>query len=147
MKNPESANFFHSAPVQIRFNDIDKLGHVTNSVYQQYFDIGKMAYFNQVLEEQMDWEEEGLILVSIAIDFINPVFQYDDIVVRSKVVQLGNKSLKMVQDIFDRTTGNICATSKSVMVGFSNNRGESIQVPEKWRNRIKAFEKDILFEV
>lgn len=95
----------------------------------------------------MDWEEEGLILVSIAIDFINPVFQYDDIVVRSKVVQLGNKSLKMVQDIFDRTTGNICATSKSVMVGFSNNRGESIQVPEKWRNRIKAFEKDILFEV
>lgn len=39
--------YFHSTPIQIRFNDIDQLGHATNSVYQQYFDLGKMAYLDQ----------------------------------------------------------------------------------------------------
>ena len=49
MKEDKSLNYFHNTPIQIRFNDIDQLGHATNSVYQQYFDLGKMAYFDHVL--------------------------------------------------------------------------------------------------
>jgi len=147
MKSPESVSYFHTSPIQIRFNDIDKLGHATNSVYQQYFDLGKMAYFKEILAEQMDWEEEGLILVSITIDFINPIFLYDDVVVKTKIIQLGNKSLRIVQQLFDQTTGKLCANSKSVMVGFSNKKSETIPIPLKWRKCIKDLEKDILFEV
>jgi acyl-CoA thioester hydrolase len=54
MTEQKLVNFFHITPIQIRFNDIDKLNHVTNSVYQQYFDLGKMDYFNDVLQEQMN---------------------------------------------------------------------------------------------
>lgn len=140
-------SYHHSTPIQIRFNDIDQLGHATNSVYQQYFDLGKMNYFNKVLEEQMDWEAEGLILASITIDYLTPIFLNDKVMVRSKIYQIGNKSLKMSQDLFDESTGQVAATSKSTMVCFSNKQQSTLVIPKRWRDRIAAFEHDTLFEV
>ncbi len=139
--------YFHTTPIQIRFNDIDQLGHVTNSVYQQYLDLGKMSYFDEVLKERMDWEEGGLILASINIEFINSIKLYDRVIVRTKIYHIGNKSLKMSQDLFDESTGQVVATSKSTMVAFSNKKQTTIKVLERWRERILAFEHDTLFEV
>ena len=137
--------FYHSCPLQIRFNDIDTLGHATNSVYQQYFDLGRMEYFSDVLQEEMDWQEEGLILVSININYLAPVKLYDEIEVRTKIVKLGNKSLEMVQQVYNLTKQSVAAESKSIMVGFSGKTQQSIPIAERWRKRIANFEKDIDF--
>ena len=37
--------FKRKTQVQLRFNDIDALGHVNNSVYFQFFDLAKTEYF------------------------------------------------------------------------------------------------------
>lgn len=34
----EQTTFRHSVPVQLRFNDLDPLGHVNNSVYFTFYD-------------------------------------------------------------------------------------------------------------
>jgi acyl-CoA thioester hydrolase len=147
MKKQNPYSYFHIFPLQIRFNDFDNLGHANNSVYQQYFDLGRVAYFNDVLKVQMDWKDEGLILVSISIDFQNPIKLYENAIVQTKVYHLGNKSLKMSQEIINQTTGKIAASSKSTMVGYSNNIESSIPIPERWRKLIISYEHDILFEV
>ena len=40
--------FKHTLPVQLRFNDIDALGHVNNSIYFTFYDLGKARYFEEV---------------------------------------------------------------------------------------------------
>ena len=147
MNQPKSASYFHRTPIQIRFNDIDKLGHVNNSVYQQYFDLGRVEYFNEVLVEEMDWEIEGLILASISIDYLKPIEMHEKICAQTKIYELGNKSIKMSQELFNLETDEVHATSKSVMVGYSNKTKSTIVLLERWRRQIKAFEKDVLFEV
>lgn len=137
---------YYTYPVQIRFNDIDLLGHVTNSAYPQYFDLGRMAYFNAVLKEQMDWQQEGLILVSIQIDFKSQIILYDKVLVRTKVVRLGNKSLTMLQELINETTGSVAATSMATMVAYSSEKGESIVMPGRWRQRIMEHEQDVNFQ-
>ena len=104
-----------------------------------------MEYFSDVLQEQMDWQEEGLILVSININYLAPVKLYDEIEVRTKIVKLGNKSLEMVQQVYNLTNQSVAAESKSIMVGFSGKIQQSIPVAERWRKRIANFEKDIDF--
>ncbi|HDP76320.1 MAG TPA: acyl-CoA thioesterase [Bacteroidales bacterium] len=141
--NPKLHNFFHQTPIQIRFNDIDQLSHVTNSVYQQYFDLGRLKYFTEVLNEKMNWEIEGLVLASITIDYLIPIRMWDSIEVLSKIYEIGNKSLKMRQEIFNNTTGEVAAVSKAVMVCFSNASGKSIPIPHRWRDLILSFEKDL----
>ncbi len=137
----------HSQSIQLRFNDIDLLGHATNSVYQQYFDIGRMAYFKDVLKDVMDWQEEGLILVNIGINYLTPIKIYDIAEVRTKIVKLGNKSLEMVQQIYNQTSSNIAAESKAIMVGFNGRNEQSIPIPARWREQIVSFEKDIKFDL
>ncbi len=138
-------NFHHKLPIQVRFNDIDRLEHVNNSIYQQYFDLGKVAYFDEVLQEHMDWNVEGLVLASISIDFLIPIKKYDRIEVRTKVYEIGNKSLKMRQDIFNHTTGQVASSSRSVMVNFNNSLGKTLPIPLKWREKIACFENDLTF--
>lgn len=139
--------FFHTIPIQIRFNDTDQLEHVNNSVYQQYYDLGRLDYFRDVLQERMNWEVEGLIMASITIDFLMPITLFDRVEVRSKVYALGNKSLKMRQEIFNHTTGQVASTSRSVMVNYSSSEGTTRHIPEQWRHRIAAFEHDWAVEV
>jgi acyl-CoA thioester hydrolase len=137
--------FFHILPIQKRFSDIDMLGHATNSIYQQYFDLGRLHYFIDVLNAQMNWLEEGLILVSINVNYISQITLYQDIEVRTKVTKLGNKSLEVLQQVFNVTTQMVAAESKSIMVGYRGKDGVSIPVPDKWRQKILAFESDTDF--
>jgi acyl-CoA thioester hydrolase len=84
-------------------------------------------------------------MVSISIDFVAQVKLYDTVFVRTKIIRLGNKSLDMVQDIFNETTGKVVAKSKGVMVGYNGADEASIPIPTRWRERIAAFESDVLF--
>ena len=44
--------FKHTVPLQLRFNDIDALGHVNNSVYFTFYDLGKARYFEEIKQKR-----------------------------------------------------------------------------------------------
>ena len=69
--------FYHQTPIQIRFNDVDIMGHVNNSVYQNYFDYARLQYFEQVFGYRMDWYDKALVLVKIEIEYLKPVEMYE----------------------------------------------------------------------
>ncbi len=66
--------FKHKLPVQIRFNDIDSLGHVNNAIYLSYFDLGKSAYFQTVRTQIIDWTKIDIVVANVNIDFHAPHF-------------------------------------------------------------------------
>lgn len=137
-------SYLFATPVQIRFTDIDQLGHVTNSVYQQYYDMGRLTYFGRIFEEQMDWNVEGLVLVNLSIDFISPIKLFHKVEVRSKIYAIGVKSIKMRQEIFNHTTNCTSSKSTSTMVACKNSCSESIVIPERWVKSVMKFEPDVL---
>lgn len=53
-----------TTPIQMRFADVDMLGHVNNVNQQHYFDVGKSDFVAQVLDPAPNWKQEGLITVS-----------------------------------------------------------------------------------
>ncbi|HSH52761.1 MAG TPA: thioesterase family protein [Bacteroidales bacterium] len=138
--------FFHQIPVQIRFNDFDILKHITNSVYQNYFDLARTAYFEKVFNQKMQWQAKGLVLVKISIDFIRPILLNEEIDVFTKIYQLGNRSLRMTQKIVQTTTSELKATCDSVMVAYNNSADKPCPIPNRWRQKIIQFEKDIDFK-
>lgn len=133
-----------STDLQIRFNDIDIMGHVNNAVYQHYFDLGRLSYFETVFGEMVDWSDESLVLVHISIDFMNPLFLEDKAKVYSRIYRIGNKSIGMKQQVVKEADGaeTICAESESVLSGYSKANDTSIAIPEKWKKRIVDFEPD-----
>ena len=44
----------HTCPIQLRFSDVDQLGHVNSSVYFSLYDLAKTAYLTAALGDGMD---------------------------------------------------------------------------------------------
>lgn len=138
-----NANLKHLTSIQIRFNDLDILGHVNNAVYQHYYDFARLRYFSDVLGNSLDWKEFGVIMAGININYLKPILMEDTISVRSSVKSLGDKSLTMVQEIINTVSQDIHSNSEATMVGFSSLRNETMRIPENWRENISAFEGNI----
>ncbi len=55
-------DFKHVTPIQIRFVDIDRLDHVNNACYLNFFELGRVKYFNLVLGNTINWKESGFVI-------------------------------------------------------------------------------------
>ncbi|MDR1543439.1 MAG: acyl-CoA thioesterase [Prevotellaceae bacterium] len=133
--------FNHKSLVQLRFNDADSLGHINNSVYFSFYDLGKSEYFKAVNGEAILPQDIDIVIVHVEVDFLAPVFLSDEIEVQTVVSEIGNKSLTLVQRIVDVKSGTIKCVCKTVMVGFDQKTQTSKPVSDHWRKAISAFEK------
>lgn len=138
--------FYHHTPIQIRFNDVDIMGHVNNSVYQNYFDYARMQYFEEVFGYRMDWYDKALVLAKIEIEYLHPVRMYDSIRVLTKVYALGNKSLRMEQRLVGEQPEDVRCVNRAVLAGFNYIQGQSLELLAIWRESIKDYEKDLHFD-
>jgi len=137
-------NYKHSTPIQIRFNDIDIAGHVNNAVHLYYFDYARMQYFNKVFGETIEWRTEGLVIVNINIDYIKPIYLEEKISVDTKIIKIGNKSIKMIQEIklIDKPD-EIKSKNIAILVGYHYKDNYSFDIPQNWRNSINEFEGEL----
>ncbi len=134
--------FQNHLPIQLRFNDIDGIGHVNNSVYFNFFDLGKTAYFEEVRGEHIDWKTAELVIRSIQADFLAPTFYREKISVETAVTKIGNKSLQVYQKIIETQTGVVKATCHTVMVGFDVETNSSKEISADWKEAIRKYEKN-----
>jgi len=141
------SDFNHSLDIQIRFNDVDGYRHVNNSIVQEYYDLGRMAYLIDVLKfDYKHVDNESLVIVSIKTDFIQPVYINDQIKVYTKVYQIGEKSIRMIQWLVKKEDKAPSVTCDSVLSGFDPIKETSILITEKWKKMMLDFEKNILIK-
>ena len=86
--------FRHSIPVQMRFNDIDVLGHVNNSVFFTYYDLGKSAYFTTIRKGQMNWTRPDVVIANVNCNFYAPMRFGEPVSVVTRVESIREKSFK-----------------------------------------------------
>ncbi len=129
-------------PIQIRFNDVDLAKHVNNSIYQNYFDLAKTHWYNQMFGELIDWKETGLVLAHIEIDYYAPTYIDDPIVVESYITKIGAKSFEHIQVVRmkdSKAEDGVKCVSRSVMVAYNYEKNHSFQIPEAWNKRLKEY--------
>lgn len=130
----------HKVPVQLRFNDTDALGHINNSVYFSFYDLGKTEYFKAVRGKHIDTKDIDIVVVHAEVDFLSPVFLSDEIEVQTAVSSIGNKSFTLMQRIVDTKSDSIRCICKTIMVGFDQSAQISKPISEDWRKAISLFE-------
>ncbi len=130
----------HITPIQIRFNDIDIAAHVNNAVYQSYFDLAKTHYFNEIFQETIDWKIKGLVLAHIEIDYYQPTYLEQDIVIESLITKVGTKSFELIQIVRDKNSvgeNGIKCIGKSIMVAYHYRDAYSFDIPQEWMLKIQ----------
>ena len=135
----ENIQYKHSVPVQLRFNDIDSLGHVNNSIYFSFYDLGKIRYFSTVRPEMKEIRDIDLVVANVNANFLIPIFLQENISVQTTTMSIGNKSVKLAQQIVN-DRGDIKAVCETILVGFDFKSGETKLISDEWRRAIEAYE-------
>ena len=128
-------------PIQIRFNDIDLMGHVNNSVYFNYFDLGRVAYFEEVFGDDVEYRKNGVVIAGTNTNFFKQINLNDKIEVVTKVVKIGNKSFDLHQQIRGINDQEVKCESFTTMVCFDFVNNCTMIMPEQWRKDIRTFEQ------
>ena len=130
-------------PIQVRMTDLDPFGHVNNGIFLSYYDLGRLDYIQQVTDNALSWNELDSVLVHVSCDFKDSVLFNDAVFVGTKVVELGNRSIKMLQHIFTENPYCLKGTCYSILSGFDKEKNCSKPISEELKKKIRNFEKEI----
>lgn len=133
---------FHTSRIQVRFADIDKLGHVNNAKYLTYFEIARMQFFEDEFKnvKNLDWKTKGLILAKTEVEFLVPILLEDKVEIETFCTKIGNKSFELAYSVFKiNSTRTLAAKGSSVLVAFNYLEQKPIPVEEDWKKELKRF--------
>lgn len=136
-----AAPFYHALPLQIRFNDIDLLGHMNNGVYLTFMDLGKAQYFNDVMGSKVDWHNINVAVVNINVNFYAPTYLDSHISVLTAVTHISKHSMTMEQRIVDTDTGEVKCQAVTIMAGYDIRTASSLPIDPAWRQAIENWEQ------
>jgi acyl-CoA thioester hydrolase len=135
--------FKNILPIQVRFSDVDMMGHVSNTVYQNYYDSGKVNYFDIVMPE-LDYINIGVVGASVKIEYLKPIYMKTRILVETRVAVLGHKSFTMEHQLVNEDTEEVLSTCEAVLVCYDLKEKKSIPIPDKWRSNIQEYDKNVI---
>lgn len=125
--------------VQIRFNDIDMFGHLNNSVYIQFFDMGKYAYFRQFMTDTFGSEPTAPVVANINCDFLEPTKIDERLEVLTAITEIADSSMVLQQRIIS-SAGRVKCTARTIMVNIDLATGRPTTVSDEWRKKISDYE-------
>ncbi|MCE3279986.1 MAG: thioesterase [Bacteroidetes bacterium] len=130
----------HKTQIQIRFKDVDRLGHVNNANHITYFELARVEYFNALMGDdvKIDWESESLILAKMEMEYKQPILLEDKLFVYTWVSRIGSKSFDMSCTIVRVINGVEVEAAKglAVIVCFNYKTNQTILVPQDWKRRM-----------
>ena len=68
MSKLELDHFNFSHPIQLRWNDLDALGHVNNAIYVTYFEIARGGFMLKAVPD-WDWTKHMFLIANVNVDF------------------------------------------------------------------------------
>ena len=112
--------------VQLRFCDLDGLGHINNAIYVTYMELARTYWQKEIKEslESFDW-----ILGSIHVRFIKEALITDKIRIFMWVSRIGTKSWDFTYAIVNQND-EIIAKSASTQIGFDYKLKRSAEISE-----------------
>ncbi|MCC8071163.1 MAG: acyl-CoA thioesterase [Bacteroidales bacterium] len=124
--------FRHCLPVQIRFTDIDMLGHLNNNIYLSFMDLAKLEYFNTIMPEGLDLNKINMVVVHIDCDFFAPTYFPEALEVWTTIQAVSQRSFRLEQRIVNATTGQTKCIGRTVMAGFDPATATSCEINHQW---------------
>lgn len=129
----EMAAYPHRVTESVRFSETDQMGHVNNTVFGIYFEVGRTTY----LCDNGFYRQSalGLVIVKTEINFRIMLHWPGSVEIGTRVASAGRSSFVMEQALRqdDRLAGS--AVSTMVVIDLAINR--STAIPDEIRSYLK----------
>jgi acyl-CoA thioester hydrolase len=132
-----------SFPVEVRFRDLDALGHVNNAVYLTYLESARIAYWFHVTGTSR-LQDLDMILARVELDYRSPVSMGEALDVSVRCVSIRRASFVMGFEARERGAGRLVAEARKVLVHYDYAAGKSEPLPPELRRLLRAQDPDLV---
>jgi acyl-CoA thioester hydrolase len=140
-------DFPYSIPIEVRFSDLDAMGHVNNAVYFTYFEQARIGYWLSLIGAlAADLKAIGMIVVHAECDYASGAVLGEKLLVGCRVVSFGTSSFVLAYEIVsaDKLGGDASARpvahGTTIQVLYDWNERRTVPFTDELRRRIEARE-------
>ncbi|HEX6738641.1 MAG TPA: thioesterase family protein, partial [Vicinamibacteria bacterium] len=133
-------------PVEVRFRDLDALGHVNNAVFLTYLESARLAYWLQVAGRR-DLRDMDVILARAEVDYRSPAGYGERLDVGVRCASIRRSSLVLEQAIVESGGGRLVAEARKVLVYYDYAAARPLPIPEELRQKLMAQDPELSIEV
>lgn len=121
--------------MEVRFRDLDPLGHVNNAVYASYLEQARVGYYEEVVDVSVD--EISFVLANLEIEYKRAIEHGEEVRVGVRTSDVGDKS--MTTEFRIEADGELAAVAETVQVAV-NEEGSSTKLPDEWEDAVQEYE-------
>lgn len=140
--SPPPEAFGCSCEIEVRFRDLDAMGHVNNAAYLTYFEIARTHLMTELGRCDAASAPEDVfpfILLWISCRFLAPVSLGQGIVAHIRTSHIGGKSFGFQYLLTDRDSGHPVAAGESTQVCYDYAAGRTVPVPAGLRADLERY--------
>ena len=117
-----------SHPIEVRFRDLDVMGHVNNAVVVSFMEQARFQWWRAFLGGRK-FQEEGFLIARTEVDYRQPILLGDDVRVELRCTRVGNSSFELAYRLTKGLGGELFAEGKTiqVMLDFAANRPKNLE--------------------
>ncbi|MHB8764794.1 MAG: acyl-CoA thioesterase [Deferrisomatales bacterium] len=127
------------ARIEVRWRDIDALGHVNNAVYFTFFEVARARYFERMFGARTVADVKFLV-ASIQCDYLSPTRYGETVLVGIRVPTVGRTSFEFEYEARVEADGREVARARSTQVWYDHRLGQKVPLDDAWLDRVAELE-------
>jgi acyl-CoA thioester hydrolase len=125
--------------LEVRFRDLDAMGHVNNAVYLTYLEVARQAYWKEVAA-QVRYDRVPFVVARASIDFRSSLAVGETVRVFLRTVWAGSRSFAMDYTLREAASGRLVAEASTVLVTYDWAEQRAIPIPDWLRSGLERVE-------
>lgn len=139
----ELENYNFSLPIQMRWNDLDPLGHVNNALFITYFEVAR-GHFMMKACPDWNWQKDMFLIANVNVDFKKELLLTAiEPKVHMRTIAIGTKSFVLEYAITSKKDDKIIlhATGTTTQIMFDMKTRTTIEIQDWLRKSLSGFDQ------
>ena len=141
MNIDELQKFRHQIKVDVRYDDLDTLGHVNNKKYLSYLEESRISYHEEVLNFDKKSLDFSAVVARVDISYFTPILLGDKVQLFTRCSRVGSKSFDLETLIISVNTQKLASKSVVTLVSVDMKTGKSKENDANLVKKILEYEK------
>ena len=129
----------HTSRQAIRWGDMDKLGHVNNTVYFRYMEQARIEWVHGLEPDVRAYDGAGPVIVNASCTFVAPLVYPGELEVRMFLGEPGRTSVGSFYEIWCGSRKYAEGAAKIVWIDLAS--GRSVPLPDRITAPLRALEE------
>jgi len=121
---------------KVRYADTDRQGHVNNSVFNQFFETGRVEFL-YLPDQPLYMPGCSFVIASSKVDYLKEIKWPGIVQIGAAVVRIGTSSIHLIEGIYQED--KLVSTAEIVIVQVNNKTTQSHPLSNETKEKLQKY--------